>query len=704
METRVDSTRRPGFRGDIEGLRAVAVLLVLFFHAGVAPVAGGFAGVDVFFVISGFLITRLITSELARTGRVSLLGFYARRARRLLPGAAVVLVAVLLLTVLLLPRTRWADTGWDVLTSGLYVVNWRLADRAVDYLAADTAPSMVQHFWSLAVEEQFYLVWPLLLLFAVRLAHRLAAGRVRDVERPLLVALVVVALPSFAWSVHLVGAEPERAYFITTTRMWELAIGCGIAILAGRLAQMPRLVAAATGWVGIGMVIASAFVLDESTSIPGLAALVPTVGAAAVLAGGAAAGGIGPAAVLDTRPLRAVGALSYSLYLWHWPLLVVAESRFGELSTGWSLAVVASSAVPAWLTYRYVENPLRLSAVFAHFPARALRLGALCTAIPVVCAVALHLSVTWSARTSPSTAANQNGATGHTAAGLGAGVLSEHPRDDPRGAPVDRVASMTPDPVAVRDDYPDVYDDGCHQRERDADAAFCVYGEAHSSFTVALVGDSHAAQWVPALQSVAATRRWRLVTYTKSSCPLAQAQVLSRTNGRAYPSCAEWNGKVLRALTGVGRPDLVVTTNADYRIAHGAVRLSAPDGDRAMVEGLRASWRAITAAGVPVVVLRDTPAPGANMPDCISAHPTRLSRCAFDRAAAQAAAGSVQEAAAAGMLGVHLLDLNDAICPTHRCAPVIGEVIVYRDSNHLTATYARSLAPRLDTALRAILQ
>ncbi|WP_144126692.1 acyltransferase family protein [Catellatospora sichuanensis] len=696
-----DSTSRCGFRGDVEGLRAVAVVLVLLFHAGVAFVPGGFVGVDVFFVVSGFLITGLITSELKRTGKVSLLRFYARRAKRLLPGAGVVLMAVLLLTVFLLPKIRWSDTGWDVISSGLYLVNWRLSERAVDYLAADTAPSMVQHFWSLSVEEQFYLVWPLLLLLIARSVRRLRAGSTHDIERPLLFGLALVAIPSFAWSVYLAGTDPERAYFITTTRMWELALGGGIAMIVGRLGRMPRVVAAASGWAGLAMVIASAFLLRGSTPFPGYAALLPTLGTAAVLAAGAAAGRIGPAAVLDNPPLRAVGALSYSLYLWHWPLLVVAESRFGELSTAWLLAVVALSALPAWLTHRYVENPLRFSAVLERIPARALRLGALCTVIPAVCALALHQVVTWPTGTS----ANQAGwAEQADTAPRGAEVLSEHPRDDPRGAPVDRVPSMIPDPVSVRADYPDVYSKGCHQREREPEATSCIYGEPTSTFTVALVGDSHAAQWVPTLQAVAAKRNWRLVTYTKSSCPMAEVQVLSRTNGRPYPSCAEWNHNVLGALTGDGHPDLVVTTNSDYRIVRGTTRLPVPEGDRAMIAGLRASWQAITAVGVPVVVLHDTPDPGTNIAECISAHLTELTRCAFARATAQPAVGPVQVEAAAAMSNVHLVDLNDAICPTDRCAPVIGRVIVYRDSNHMTATYARTLAPRLDAAVAGILE
>ncbi|MDG4780375.1 acyltransferase [Micromonospora sp. WMMD961] len=227
---RPEANPRAAFRGDVEGLRALAVVLVLVGHASQQLVPGGFVGVDVFFVISGFLITGLLVAEVNRTGHLSLIGFYGRRAKRLLPAAVVVLIGTLLLTFAFLPRTRWSATGWDVVFSGLYAMNWRLAEQSVDYLAANRAPSILQHFWSLGVEEQFYLVWPLLLAAAVWLGRRRYAR-----TGYLLIALTLVAVPSFAWSVWLTEDNPARAYFVTTTRMWELALGGFLALLAGHL-------------------------------------------------------------------------------------------------------------------------------------------------------------------------------------------------------------------------------------------------------------------------------------------------------------------------------------------------------------------------------------------------------------------------------------------------------------------------------------
>jgi peptidoglycan/LPS O-acetylase OafA/YrhL len=694
---------RPGFRGDIEGLRAVAVTLVLLWHAGLAFVPGGFVGVDVFFVISGFLITGMIVSELKNTGRLSLVGFYSRRAKRILPAAGFVLLSTLLLTVLFLPRIRWPDTSWDVVASGFYVVNWRLAERSVDYLSADAAPSVVQHFWSLSVEEQFYFVWPLLLLLVSW--PRLRARRTRDIEKPLLLGLVLIVVPSFIWSVYLSDADPGRAYFVTPTRMWELALGGGLAIALGRLSRIPTMLAVVAGWAGLAAILGSAVLLSEAHSFPGTAALLPTLGAAAIVASGTAAGRVGPAALLGSRPLRTVGALSYSLYLWHWPLLVVAEARFGQLGPAWSLVVVGFSALPAWLTYRFVESPFRLSATLTHIPARALQLGALCTAAPVVAGVVFHGFIPLPADPGSSLLAIDSpgvlAGEPRSAAGgpLGAAVLSARPRNDPKGTPVDRVSSIFPDPMVVRKDLPALYKDGCHQEESGSAATPCSFGAADSAFTVAVIGDSHAAQWTPALEAIAPLRKWRILTYTKSSCPLANVQVPASGSERPYDSCTDWNANVLKAVTRGRRPNLVITSSSNYLVLSDGRLLSPSASANSLVTGFRATWSILTAAGIPVVVLRDTPNVGIDMADCISAHGKELTKCAVARERSLSGAGPIQIEAAAGMKKVHVIDLDDAICPTDKCAAVIGGVIVYRDSNHLTATYAQSLAPRLNTAL-----
>lgn len=679
------------FRGDIEGTRALAVLLVMIGHAGVGALFGGFVGVDVFFVISGYLITGLLVAELERTGRISLRGFYARRAKRLLPAAAIVLAASLVLTCTVMPTTRWRGVGWDVIASGLYAMNWRLADQAVDYLSADAPPSILQHFWSLAVEEQFYLIWPILLIAVAWLVSR--RGGMRRMRPLYLAGLGLVGLPSLAWSIHLTATDPARAYFVTTTRLWELALGAAVAILSGRLARLNRTVGAVLAWAGLGTVVAAAFLIDQSTAFPGYAALLPTLGTAAIIAGGLTAGRRGPELVLGLRPVRAIGAISYSLYLWHWPLLIAADAAFGPLTTTQNLAIVALSMVPAALTYRFVENPIRSSPRLSARPTHALQLGLACTVVPLAAALAFQYAVL------PGAAPRV------LAAGPGAAVLPSSAAGTSVGAPVDAVGAVTPDPLLADQDLGPAYEKSkdCISEGGDTKIHTCEFGAAQGTFTVALVGDSHAAHWLPAVEAVARDRGWRLITYIKSACPLMDAEVLYK--GVPFGACRTWNDKVKTALTGPQRPDLtIVSQSARYTVVRDGHALphTSTEGLQATEQAMRESWGGLAAAGLNVAVLRDVPRPDIDMPECVAKYWDHLTRCAYPREPANWSS-AMQQRAADSLPDVALIDVNDAICPTASCPAVIGNVLIFRDSNHLTATYARSLAPRLDAALGGFL-
>ncbi len=311
--------RNSRIRGDIEGLRAIATFLVLPYHAGLMLFPGGFVGVDVFFVISGFVITGQLLKEVEREGKVSLLGFYARRAKRLLPASAVVLVATALMTYLWVPRIKWDVIGGDIVSSALYFVNFRLADRSVDYLAEDVTPSPVQHYWSLAVEEQFYFVWPLLLLVAVAIAAR--TGVRRNVV--LLAGLAAIAVPSLIWSAHMVVAQPERSYFDTSVRMWEFTIGAFVAILIARLDRMPRVARRDPGVdrAGDGAGRRPVLRLGHDVARPGSAAADGRCRPADRRRHGCRPGGPGPA---DRQPVHALHRLPDLLAL---PLALAAADR-----------------------------------------------------------------------------------------------------------------------------------------------------------------------------------------------------------------------------------------------------------------------------------------------------------------------------------------------------------------------------------------
>ncbi|MFC0706087.1 SGNH hydrolase domain-containing protein [Cellulomonas uda] len=663
---------RQVFRRDVQGLRAVAVLLVLAFHAGL-PVPGGFVGVDVFFVLSGFLITGLVADEVARTGRLRLARFYARRARRLLPAAALALVAVVAATALWLPVTRWRDVAGDVVATSLYVVNWRLADRSVDYLAQDAAPSPVQHFWSLAVEEQFYVVWPLLVVALVALAR----WRGRRVSRRALVAgVLAVGGASLAWSVSLTAADPARAYFVTTTRAWELAAGALLALLAHRVARLPAVALRAAGWVGLALVVVAAFTYEAATPFPGLAAALPVGGTVLVLAAGVVEPGLRP---LTVRVLQPVGAASYSLYLWHWPAVVVATALAdGEPTTRELVLAVALSALPAAASYRLVERPLHTSARLRDSTARSIALGVACTLVGLVAAALLVRAV-------PTTPDDVDAP--------GAQVLREGWTGPDASTDLDRLVPALAD---ATQDVADLYEHGCHQNALGTQPAACTFGDARSGTVVALVGDSHAGQWQPPLAAISADEGWRLDTYTKGSCALSAARPWLGTTQSTYDACAQWNEAVVEHLL-ADPPDLVVVSNNRIEVAGDDGHLvSGAAGDEAAVAGLSATWQRLSDAGIDVAVLGDTPWVGIDVPECVAQHrDTWTTECSPDSAAPERRSSLAQQQAAADALGVPLLDVTDLLCPDQQCPAVIGGVLVWRDVSHVTASYARTLEPEL---------
>ncbi len=661
-----------GFRPDVEGLRAIAVGTVLWFHAGLPIPSGGFAGVDIFFVISGFLITGQLVREVERTNRISLPRFYARRAKRLFPAAATALVATAILTRLTLSRIDWQTFGGDIMAAAAYFVNWRFASRAVDYLAEDVAPSPVQHFWSLAVEEQYYIVWPLLLLILALIIRR----RRLPVRPTMAAGLALIVLPSLAWSIHLTQTNPARAYFVTTTRLWELGVGALVAVGPTLWSRMPRLAAAGIAWAGLALLSVGLLVQTTSTPWPGSAALVPVLGSAAVILGGFAAGDAGPVRLLGIRPMVWIGGLSYSLYLWHWPLVVAATAVWGKLGHWQGAAVVTTSVIPAYLTHRFIENPLRYNKAVSARARVALALGAACSLIGVGAGAWLHHE----GGTSGFARASTGNAVG--AGSLGTGTtptaspsIDMHPK------------AMTPDPLKAPLDVPQLYADGCQVAQPSTTVISCSYGDKTSHTVIAMVGDSKMAQWLPAVDAMGKANGWRIRTYTKSSCPWNPNPI--KHENKPYTACVTWGKDVLRRLTGPEKPMAVLTSgirSAAYDTATGT------EQESLMVSGYVDYWSALGKAGVPVIAIADTPQPGKIVYQCVLDHPSDLmTACKGDWNDGTGTAAL--KAAAAQVTTSRFVDFNDWICPGHQCWPVIGEVLVYRQGSHITATYAASLAP-----------
>ncbi|WP_256842000.1 acyltransferase family protein [Ornithinimicrobium cryptoxanthini] len=672
--------RRAGFRQDIEGLRAVSVLAVVLWHAGLPWLPGGYVGVDVFFVISGFLMTTILVTELERDGTIKLAAFYARRARRLLPAALAALLGTAILSLTLLPSHRWPDIGRDIAASAAYVVNWTLAGGSVDYLAQDQAPSPLQHFWSLAVEEQFYIVWPVLLLLVPVIFRRRLRGGV--------VAVTAVAfVSSLAYSIYLTAANPSVAYFVTPTRIWELALGGFVALGAAEWHHLRRSVARVGGWLGLAMILLAIVTYSETTPFPGWQALLPTVGAALVLMAGPAAGRHGPIIALRPPPMQFLGKISYSLYLWHWPLLVVAMQLLGDghqvpLVAG--LSVAALSVVPAWLSWKYVEEPVRAAGSrFSRLTLtrRSLRLGFNCSLAGLIAGSAVFLAAGPQVPDeSPSWVLPE--AVQVVRDPFGAMVLGDDPIESEAGVAVDVVEAMDPPLDALEADLPAYQPEGCHVGLTATKPGFCEAGDPDGAILVVLVGDSHAGQWLTAMDLLGRANGWRIGMMTKSSCPFVDGVDIQRA-GATYWQCLDWNDAVRADLLTM-EPDLVLSSHASYGIDPGA-----------MAEGLERAIAPLEAVGIRVGVIRDVPRADENMRHCMLENPQELTRCSFSRESGLARAGTGQIALIALRPDLPLIDLTDYICPLETCSPVIGGVPVYRDSNHLSATYVRSLSSHL---------
>ncbi|HZU45784.1 MAG TPA: acyltransferase, partial [Mycobacterium sp.] len=388
---------RTGFRPDIEGLRAVAILAVVLFHAEVPGIGGGFTGVDVFFVISGFLITGLLWREVSTAGSVQLRRFYGARARRLLPASATVGVVTAIGAAALLPPLQARTVLGDGITCALYVGNYRFLLEGNDYFVSVMPPSPFQHYWSLGVEEQFYLVWPALIIGTAWFIRRVRRRNRADTSSatPYVVVLAVVASLSFV--VSLVATTywaPAVAFYSLPTRAWQLAVGGLVALTAGRWRRLPVVAATVAGWVGLVVIVLGCTLLHTSTPYPGSAALLPVLGTALVIGAGCAAPWRGCGRVLAWAPMRAVGRVSYSWYLWHWPVLLLAPPLLGHpLGLAGRLAAALFSAGLAVLTLYLVENPLRFAASLRRSPAGSLAVGGVATAVAVCVGVALLVLV-----------------------------------------------------------------------------------------------------------------------------------------------------------------------------------------------------------------------------------------------------------------------------------------------------------------------
>ncbi len=661
-------TRR--LRADIQALRTIAVSLVVLFHLWPNRVPGGFIGVDVFFVISGFLITKHIFHEVEEN-RFSVLSFWARRIKRLLPASFTVLAATAIAIVLLAPVSLWTQWLGEVQSAVFYIQNWTLAGAAVDYLALANQASPVQHFWSLSTEEQFYFFWPLLVAGALLLTTKVLKPTASN-RKTLLILFSLVTAASFTYSVYLTNVDPAVAYFSTPVRAWEFGIGA-IAAFVPAVKKNSRKTTLAL--VGLGCISVSALLITNQTPFPGLAAIFPTLGTLLVIIAAVEFGVI--SRVMAWRPIQWIGDKSYAIYLWHWPILIgVPFVTFTALTLPQKLLIVLGTLLLAGLTERFIEQPIAKTQ-----PTKA-KVFALTATTSVFIASLSGLAI--------------NFGNERIASELNFGKAGEIASHECFGAAARLSQDGSCDNSSLRGVYPalnvaasdtPVLPEECFSVTREqTDATFCELGSRTGQVRVAAVGDSHLAQFAGALNVLALRNNWKMDIYAKGGCPFSYA--VRKHDALLTKNCPIWVGKVSEQLEKESYDIIITSQRAGVEWI---------GGNGQAISGLSKLWADLVSSGNRIIAIKDSPSPGQNNVACLLTG----AKCNFERSSALRF--DPQLDAASSNPQVTLIDFDNVYCEATECLPVIGNAVVYRDDNHLTDTFARTLAPAIESEIFRVL-
>jgi peptidoglycan/LPS O-acetylase OafA/YrhL len=685
---------KTSFRPEIQALRAIAVLGVVVYHLWPTALHGGFVGVDVFFVISGFLITQLLIDDVAKNGRVSLTQFWARRIRRILPAAFTVLLASIVLVVVAMPRVTWQTNLSDIRAAAAYFVNWQLGFHAIDYLSASNSPTVVQHYWSLAVEEQFYLLWPLLVIIAALAAHRTRSGRLKPW---LVVVLGTASAASFITSVLWTASDPILAFFATPTRAWEFAVGGLIAVALPRLAARRGSALAVASWAGLALIAGSMLVITRHDQFPGAIALLPVVGAALVVGADLSRSGRGsPAWGANLPPVQWVGDNSYSIYLWHWPLIIAAPwVTHGPTTAGGKVVILVASFGLAGLTKRFVEDPVRRGRVW-----RVRRWPAYAIAVVGVVAV-LGLSAIFTVqvnrqeRAAAATAAAQSGAVvaapNSTSCFGAAAMITRNHCSRPYARPKNL------DTAFARNDG---RRDPCLQSNYvPPNPVYCTFGQKrHPKQVIAVIGNSHAWRLIPALSLYAKQHHWEIIEISRINC-LGLITTPTGVKG-ASPSCLQWSSNVEKHLLGMRRLTGVIFPSYVQWETFTTGNNPTPSQVAATRRQIVAMWGKYRDHGVRVFVVQDVPGMRPTKdPECIQNSRASYDPCAVPRHGLIRPTITTKLSKQRPSLGTYV-PFDQYFCDATKCHGLIGGVVVYFDQQHITTTYARSLAEYLGSRIR----
>ena len=663
---------------EIEGLRAIAVAIVVVYHADLF-FRGGFIGVDVFFVVSGFLITGLLLSD-HEEHQASFRRFYARRFRRLLPAAGLVLSATLIASWLIMNPLAFDSVRTDGLWASLFLANVHFVDVGVDYMSQMASPSPLQHWWSLAVEEQFYFVWPLLVAIAWRIGRK----------RAVLISACLIGLVSFGYSVYITPRRPVEAYFLLPTRAFELAAG---AVLVTFMSMRPigvLRIRAIAGWIGLVGIFVTALVFTNGTVFPGWVYVVPTVCTVLVLM----SIGIpsGPLRLLQWKAFQWIGARSYSLYLWHWPLLVLYEVKYPDASAPSRCALLVIALWLSALSYRLFENPIRRNRRLSESPALSLLVGVIAVVIGVGFSQ-LTATVSTANTYTPSTVERSTSTTIYQQPPME--LLAQLNADE---IPVIDAASLerriptnlTPSILKAPKDKPSVFSTDCLARYESTNVPPCLYGTKDSTTGVALFGDSHIGQWFPGVEKAAIENGWRLEVMTKMGCPPVDVSI-NTFKRKTYRECDQWRENAIERIIA---SDIKVVMLGSNKYDSVTGKGLSPRGT-GWWGGLRRVITRLQDAGKQVVLFSDIPSMWFDRPQCLAENTDDVRKCGRTRQQAVRSARMQTEKTIATELGFTYVDVTRWVCGTSFCPAIIGSTMVYMDTNHVSATFASTKSRQL---------
>ena len=641
----------PEFRPDLQGVRALAVLLVVLFHAKMPFVTGGYIGVDIFYVLSGYFITGILFRELQNNGKTSLKNFYARRILRILPVSSLVLCATSILAMILLSPLLFKKLAVSTLAANIFLVNLVFAKDSVDYLADNINYSPILHYWSLSVEEQFYIFFPTILIVLTKFSQRIKRSLITPIS------LIGIGIISFLVSINLTNTLQPLAFFLLPTRAWELLCGSLIAVTAPRVRNLGVCLSSVMQLSGLGLILGATITLDAGSNFPGYIAAIPVLGTSLIILATPQKSAV--SGLLSSKYAQAVGRWSFSIYLWHWPLLTISWIYFGSNSVTINTSIVVLSFILAALSYNYWENPIRTNRYWNKTKYRIRYIVVFAFLAPVVCASMLlfrHGSV--QNTSSPVSPISQQALTPAIAKGL-----------VEKGLP----KSLSPSLNQAADDAPKTYSDGCHvigSRFSGTEVKPCIFGDPSSRNSMWLIGDSHAAQWFPALEAIATDGHIKFVALTKSACPTVLTAIPNPVSkNESYDACAQYNRAVLQRAK-VEKPDVIVVSGSSKIVS------------QAYNDGLNKYLIALPESSN-VFYLEDTPHPDNNIPQCLTTPFKNRSSCNFSMSKIDV---KITEAIRNQVIRSkrHYIAIDSWLCLNNQCPAIVENVLIYRDDSHIS--------------------